>query len=131
MYHLLNCYDLYLEISYIDPAHLENITSNIDILNIDHNNSKGDTLQGTIEVTKDSYLTLLLPYTKGFNIYVDGELTEYQETNNNNIGLPIKEGIHDIEIEYQVPYKSITIVVSTLGIFILLTVTYLEYKRKF
>ena len=120
-----------LEISYIDPAHLENITSNIDILNIDHNNSKGDTLQGTIEVTKDSYLTLLLPYTKGFNRYVDGELTEYQETNNNNIGLPIKEGIHDIEIEYQVPYKSITIVVSTLGIFIFLTVTYLEYKRKF
>ena len=120
-----------LEISYLDPAHIENINSNIDKLVIDHNNSKGDTLQGTIEVTKDSYLTLLLPYKKGFNIYVDGELTEYQETNNNNIGLPIKTGIHDIEIEYQVPYKSITIVVSTLGILILCTVTYLEYKRKF
>lgn len=120
-----------LEISYLDPAHIENITSNIDTMHIDPNNTKGDTIQGTIEVTKDSYFTILLPYIEGFNIYVDGELTKYEETNNNNIGFPIKEGLHDIEIEYQVPYKSTAIVISTLGILILATVTYLEYKRKF
>ena len=120
-----------ISIHYMDPASIENIRTNVDEFDIDENSLKGDKISGIIDVTKEGYFTLSIPYDEGFKIKVDDKLVEYEKVNGGFIGFPITEGSHDIEIEYKAPYKTISLLISSFGFIILSIITYLEYKRKF
>lgn len=120
-----------LEISYMDPAHIENVNSKIDSFEIDKQNTKGDIITGAIDVTKDGYFATSIPYDKGFIIKVDGNKVPYERINNGFLGFQITKGTHDIEIEYKVPYKKLGISITLVGLILYAIVTILEYKRKF
>ncbi len=81
---------------------------------------KGDVILGNIDVSEDSYFNISIPYDKGFKIYIDGKLTNYEKTNNSFIGFPISKGKHNIKIEYNAPYKKISLVISLIGAIILI-----------
>lgn len=119
------------EIYYIDPAALDNVRSNVDVFEVDTNNTKGDKISGTIDVTKDGYFTISVPYDKGFNIKVDGNKVEYEKVNDGFVGFKINKGTHNIDIEYKAPYKNVGILISILGFIMFGVVTVLEQKRKF
>lgn len=91
-----------------------------DDLNIDRAFTKGDTIQGSINVTHDGWFNLSVPYDKGFKISVDGTDTEYYKTNTAFIGFPIKAGKHNIIIEYHAPFKMAGIITSLAGTVIFL-----------
>lgn len=120
-----------ITLHYMDPANIENIKTNINEFDIDENNIKGDKISGIIDVTKDGYFTLSIPYDEGFKIKVDNKLVEYEKVNGGFIGFPITEGSHDIDIEYKAPYKTISLLISLFGTIVFSIITYLEYKRKF
>lgn len=120
-----------IEISYMDPAHIENVNTKVDSFEIDKQNTKGDIITGAIEVTKDGYFATSIPYDKGFIVKVDGNKVPYERINNGFLGFPITKGIHDIEIEYKVPYKKLGITITLVGLILYAVVTILEYKRKF
>lgn len=120
-----------LEISYMDPAHIENVNSKIDSFEIDKQNTKGDIITGAIEVTNDGYFATSIPYDKGFTVKIDGNKVAYEQINNGFLGFKINKGTHDIEIEYKVPYKKLGISLTLIGLILYALVTILEYKRKF
>lgn len=109
---------------------IKNIKNNIDTFKMDSNQTKGDTIKGTINITRDnSYFTISIPYDKGFTIKVDKKNTPYQKTGTNFIAFPIKKGQHTIEITYEAPYKKLSIFTSLIGI-ILFIINYLKEKKK-
>lgn len=88
-----------------------------DEFKINKNETKGDLIKGTINVTKnDSYFNLAVPYDEGYNIYVDGKETPYEKTNTAFIGFKIEKGYHNIEIKYTAPWQKIGKIVSLAGI---------------
>ena len=83
---------------------------------------KGDTIEGKVEVKKDGYFILNVPYDKGFRVTLDGKKIPYEKVNVSFLGFPIKEGVHEIKITYEAPYQSLGMILSvfSLGIWTLL-----------
>ena len=114
------------EINYND---LKNIKQTHDEFKINKQETKGDIIKGTINVTKDnSYFNLAVPYDEGYNIYVDGNKISYEQTNTAFIGFKIDKGFHNIEIKYTSPWLNIGEIVSIIGIITLIPVFILEIK---
>ncbi len=90
---------------------------------IDKEKTKGDEIVGGINVSENGYFVLSIPYEeKGFTIFVDDKLTEYEKINDTFIGLPINEGYHDIKIIYTSPYLFEGMIVSICGYMIFLPI---------
>lgn len=101
------------------------VNDNIDEFVIDK--IKGDNISGSINVTNESYFNISIPYDKGFKIKVDEKLVEYEKTNKSFVGFKIEKGIHKIEVEYEAPYKKVSLIISLLGIILLI---FTMYKNK-
>ena len=104
--------------------------NNIQEFIIDKNKTKGDIITGNIDVKEDSYFNISIPYDKGFKILLDNKQIEYEKTNKNFIGFPISKGKHSITIEYNAPYKNISIIISITSL-IALIITNKIYKKDF
>ncbi len=111
----------------LDYDLIKDIKDSVDEFKFDKDKTKGDIIKGNISVKEDSILSISIPYDKGFNIYIDGKLTNYYKINNAFIGVDIKKGQHNIKIEYKAPYKNISLVISLSGI-ILLIINYIKEK---
>lgn len=124
-YVLNNTNDLGISIS---KGHYE--ISNIKIYEVDINNYKSiyydkfnitDTsndITGNINVTNDGYFSMSIPYDKGFEINVDGNIVDYELVNTSFIGFKIDKGYHDITIKYKPPYAKIGSIISLFGVII-------------
>ncbi len=121
-----------IKIYTLDTKYIQNLKNNIDEFHVDTANSKGDTIIGSIEVTKEnSYFSLSIPYDKGFKIKIDNQQTSYQKSGTNFITFPITKGTHQINITYHAPYKKISLTISIIGIILLICVKIKEiiYKK--
>ena len=101
--------------------------NNIQEYKINSNKTKGDHIEGKIDVKENGYFNISIPYDKGFNIKLDNDKINYEKTNKNFIGFPIKKGTHKITIDYKAPYKNISLIISLSSI-ILLIITNKLYK---
>ena len=114
----------------IDYADIKNINSKFDPLIVNKDKTKGDKIVGTIDVKKDGYMMLTIPYEKGFVVKVDNKKVDYELVDDAFIGFAIESGKHDIEIEYKAPLKNVAIILSAVGIVALIVVSIIEAKRK-
>lgn len=73
-------------------------------------------ISGTVNSEKDAVLYFSIPYDKGWNIYIDGEKAELFKVNYGFIGAYVEAGEHDIVLKYQIPYMTISIIISIIGI---------------
>lgn len=89
---------------------------NITRFNINKNKTRGDIISGNINMEKDGYFVLTVPYDKGFNIYVDNKIVEHKEVNNGLIGFELEKGLHNIKITYEAPFKKIGIICGIIGL---------------
>lgn len=83
---------------------------------------QGNCLRGSIDVSRDGYFALSIPYDTGFTFKVDGHKTEYVRVNNWFIGFKIRQGKHEINFEFDAPLKKAGIGLSTLGFLMCLLV---------
>jgi uncharacterized membrane protein YfhO len=104
-------------------------TNDIDTLNIDWNNTKGDDLSGNITVNDDGYFIFTIPYDKGFTIKVDGIDTPYTMVNDAFIGFKINKGTHNIKISYRSPLFKEGKIISLVAIILIAILTIYEKKR--
>lgn len=119
-----------IEIKVYNLDEIKEIHKNLDPFIINKKETKGDIIKGTIDVRKDSYFTISIPYDKGFKIKVDDKNISYSKTNDAFIGFPIKEGKHNIIIEYKAPWRNIGIIISIIGIIsYVITICY-EFKKQ-
>lgn len=99
----------------LDKAALSDALSDKDAFVIDRETMGGDSFSGSINVSRDGWFNLSIPYDKGFEIFVDGIKTDYFCTNTAFIGFPIKKGGHYIEIKYRSPGQTAGLIVTIGG----------------
>lgn len=119
-----------IEVYLLDYEDITNLNNNVDEFKFNMDKTKGDNIVGSIDVTKDGYFNMSIPYDKGFNIYVDGKKTEYKETNVGFIGFKIAEGHHDIKITYKAPFRKISSIISVIGLISFILLFIYEKKTK-
>ncbi len=90
----------------------------VDRFEFDKQKTKGDDIVGSIDVTKDGYFMLSVPYADGFTAYVDGEKTEVECVDTAFIGFPLSQGHHEIKINFTAPLRNEGLLVSAGGIVI-------------
>lgn len=69
-----------------------------DTLNI--TNWSHDSFEGSISLPSNKILQLSIPYSKKWNLYVNGEKTKFYKTNYCFIGIPLTKGEYNITLEY-------------------------------
>lgn len=119
-----------IKVSTLDFDDIKDINQNIDPFIIDKDKTKGDDIVGSIDVSRDAYFSLSIPYDDGFTIFVDGKEVEYEKINNSFIGFKIETGKHDIKITYDAPFKNIGLICSGVGALLLLIMIFYERRKK-
>ncbi len=99
-----------------DYNDLVSINDEISPFVIDRDKTKGDVIEGNINVKDDGYFKLSIPYDKGFEIYVDDVKTDYEVVNKSFIGFDISKGNHNIRIVYVSPLFKEGLVISFVGL---------------
>ncbi len=104
----------------VNSIDLNNLNKEVDIFITDMEKTKGDFIEGNINVLENSTFILNIPYEKNFIIKVDGKQIDYEEVNEGLIGFDIEKGNHNIKIEYKAPLKDISLLISGFSIIIML-----------
>ncbi|MCI9233598.1 MAG: YfhO family protein [Bacilli bacterium] len=117
--------------SYIlDYQTFQNSPKLVDSMVIDIENTKGDKIYGTIDVSESGHFVLSIPYDEAFKIKVDGKKQEFSKVNDVFIGFPLEKGNHKIEIIYKAPWKKVGAVVSIFSLLLLGIMIYSDKKQK-
>ena len=106
----------------------DNIVKDYDKLNIE--SIKDNVIKGNIKVNNDGYFMLTIPYDKGYTIYVNGEVREYELVDETFIGFEIKKGEYDIKIVYNSPWLNTGKIVSLIGFVIFFGILGKEEYKK-
>lgn len=105
----------------------------IQNLDIDRFNVKkvlGDKISGNIDVSKDGYFHLTIPYDLGFKIKVDGKEIDYEKVNTAFIGFKIEKGFHKIEIEFEAPGALFGKFISIIFGLIFMAILVFDFRRR-
>ena len=89
--------------------------------------------QGSITLSEASKVLITVPTAKGYEVYVDGVKTEYEEYENLFYVLNLEKGTHVVTFEYETPGFELGCMVSliSIGIYMVaLTVTVLVRRKQ-
>lgn len=89
-----------------------------------------DTINGTINLQEDGYLTTTFPYDEGFKIYIDGIESKIEKVNTAFLGTKLEKGHHKITITYHSPWLLAGKIISILGILIFSIIAIKEHCEK-
>lgn len=76
-------------------------------------------IQGNIKVSEKSIVCAAIPFSKGWNAYVDGEKVNTYRVNDLFVGIEVSEGTHNVELKYVTPGIKIGVGISGICIFII------------
>ncbi len=79
-------------------------------------NINGSTISGTYTTDTDSTVMITIPYAESWQVYVDGEKTEFKELAGTFMGIDLTAGTHTIEMKFKTPYMNAGIVVTVAGL---------------
>ena len=103
------------------------ISSNdIDEFNISSMDSNG--ISGSVNVTKDGYFVLKVPYDKGFKIFLNDDIINYDIIDDTFIGFYLKKGSYNIRVEYEPPYLNYGKCLSIVGV--ILFICFYDRRKK-
>lgn len=102
----------------LNQEHLEDVTIG------------NDTVTGNITNTTRKILCLTIPYTRGWEAWVDGKKTDIYKTNMMYMGLELEPGEHQIQLRYRTPGMRFGAVLSLLSAGMLLATWFLEKNKK-
>lgn len=101
----------------------------ISIFVFDQEKTKGDIIEGKINVLQDGYFTFTIPYDKGFHLFIDGKEVLVEKVNTAFIGTPIQRGEHSIRLVYKAPYQKVGRTFSLIGFILTFIVFFLEHRN--
>lgn len=67
---------------------------------VDWENTKGNRIQGAVDVKQRGYFITSIPYDTGFQVWIDGKEVQAESVNMAFLGFPIQEGKHKVKIVY-------------------------------
>lgn len=86
------------------------------VFQADRNQTKGNQIAGSINVSKAGYFITSIPYDKNFTAYIDGKQTAIEKVNTAFLGFPITTGEHHIVILYHAPSVKVEKFLSLFGL---------------
>ncbi len=90
---------------------------------------KNDTVTAVVESQEDAYVCLSIPYSMGWNAYVDEEKVETFVANDVFLGIKIPSGKHDVEFRYETPGIKLGFIISLISITCILSVCIIERTK--
>ena len=81
----------------------------------DQEKTKGNQIEGNIEVQNDGYVISSIPYDDGFEVFVDGKEISKEKVNTAFLGFPIQKGSHKIQLVYHAPGLKYGKILSVIG----------------
>lgn len=114
----------------LDYQTFKNNSKQVEPMIIDMEKTKGDKIFGTVDVSKNGYFVLSIPYDEAFKIKVDGKKQEFSKINDVFLGFSLEKGTHEIEITYNAPWKNIGVIVSVISVILFLIMIYNDKKQK-
>ncbi len=79
-------------------------------------NIKGNTVSGTYTTDTDSTVMLTIPYSDGWQVYIDGEKAYYKNLAGTFIGIDLTAGTHTVEMKYKTQYINLGVAVTAAGL---------------
>lgn len=92
--------------------------------------TKGDVIEGDIQVLEDGYFVSSIPYDEGFYVEVDGKETAYEKVNTAFLGFPLGKGEHHIRLRYEARWAKEGRVVSLVSGCVLVLIGVLGKMKK-
>ncbi|MBE5922151.1 MAG: hypothetical protein E7269_05310 [Lachnospiraceae bacterium] len=86
-------------------------------------------IAGSINVTKDGYFTLNIPYDTGFTAYVDGKEQEIEIVNSAFMGFELSAGEHEIKFIYHAPLYRAGVATSLAGVALCAVMIVIKKKK--
>lgn len=83
---------------------------------------------GNIDSKVDGILTFQIPYSRGWNVKIDGEKVKTLRVNEAFLGTNIKSGKHNVELTYKTPFLRSGAIITVIGVILLILISL--YKRK-
>jgi uncharacterized membrane protein YfhO len=114
----------------LDYDAVKNSVLKIDKFIVDTNKTKGNIIEGKINVTNDGYFATTIPYDKGYSVYLDNKKLDYEKVNTAFIGFPINRGNHNIRIVYTSPGFRAGLISSIIGLLLFTLVIVREKHQK-
>ncbi len=74
-----------------------------DVFRISEDGYGPGILIGQIEAKSTGYMILSIPYDEGFTVYVDGTKTDTYPAMGMMTAIPLKTGLHRVELRYRPP----------------------------
>lgn len=81
-----------------------------------------DGMNGTVSCDRGTILCVAVPYSKGWEAYVDGKPTEVKRINTAFMGVELSPGTHEISFVYHIPYGRLGLWSTFIGLAILAAV---------
>ena len=88
-----------------------------------------DTVTGTVDAGKGTFLCVTIPYSSGWTAYIDGNKTEIFRTQDMFLGMEIPEGNHTIRLEYRTPGQQAGMAISVIGLLILAGIIVFQQRK--
>ena len=104
----------------------ENVLEDVDLHQTGNCTNK---VTGRITLDKAKILVLSIPYSDGWNAYVDGKLVKLYQANSMFMGLPLEAGTHEIVLRYKTPGSKMGLGISEIGTAICLML-YVARRKK-
>ncbi|MDX1702625.1 MAG: YfhO family protein, partial [Melioribacteraceae bacterium] len=89
-----------------------------------------DSIIGEIELETDGFLFMSVPYSKGWNIIVDGQPVESMKVQSTFIGIPLEKGNHKLEMQFRSPLLLEGFLLSLFTLFALVFWSIWKKSRK-
>lgn len=97
---------------------------------LDKERTKGNVIQGRIEMKKEGYLITSIPYEPHFEVRVDGKQVTCEKVNTAFLGVKLEKGEHEITIIYHAPGATVGKIMSLFGFFLFLGIGKLKNRGK-
>ena len=114
------------EIDYNNIKNISNKHNNLSITSL-----KDNKVSGIINVDRDSYLNINIPFDKGFSIYIDNNKVDYELINTSFMGFKISKGEHSVEIVYNAPLLKESKIISLFGLVLFIFIIIFERRKKY
>ena len=100
----------------------ENVLENI--------NFSDNTVTGTLQLDEEKWLTLSIPYSEGWKMYVDDKQVPLYRANIQFMAAKIQPGNHDIKLVYETPLLKIGIIISSVALLVTLVILTVTIRRR-
>jgi uncharacterized membrane protein YfhO len=119
-----------IELYTLDYEKVLESVSKIDKFIVDTNKTKGNVIEGKINVKNDGYFATTIPYDKGYKVYLDNKKVDYEKVNTAFIGFPIVKGNHHIKMVYTSPGYNVGLLGSIVGLLLFIGLVFKEKQLK-